>query len=87
MLNLIGITNANAQTGLNGGIAIWNFLVSVLGAKLADNFGRRKLWLTSAFGMILANVGTIAANSQYAHTKAQAPAIAAIVLIFLYNGA
>jgi MFS family permease len=57
LLTSIHITGTNQQTGINGGMQIWNFLISILGACLADWIGRRSLWLVSLVAMICSNIG------------------------------
>lgn len=53
ILDSIGITNTDSQTGINGGLQIWNFFCALAGALLVERFGRRALWLVSFIGMIL----------------------------------
>ncbi|GAA5898005.1 hypothetical protein JCM6882_003305 [Rhodosporidiobolus microsporus] len=54
VLRLVGITQAKEQTAINGGLAAWNLIVATTGATIVDRVGRRKLWLTSTIGMLVA---------------------------------
>jgi MFS family permease len=47
ILKSIGVTSTSHQTGINGGMQIWNLIWAIAGAALADRVGRRTLWLTS----------------------------------------
>lgn len=87
ILTSVGITGTTKQTGINGGMAIWNLICSVTGAFLADNIGRRKLWLTSFIGMIFANIPLTITSAVYANHGSQAAAYSTVVLLFLYNAA
>ena len=87
LLDSIGITSTQQQTGINGGMAIWNMLCSVVGALLVDKVGRRPLWLSSFVGMILANVCLIISSAMYSEHGSQAAAYAVVVFLFMYNAA
>lgn len=87
ILDSVGITSTNQQTGINGGMAIWNLICSVAGALLADRVGRRPLWLISFIGMIFANVPLTISSAMYAKHGSQGAAYTTIVFLFLYNAA
>ncbi|KAF4843973.1 Lactose permease [Colletotrichum siamense] len=87
ILDSVGITNTTQQTGINGGMAIWNLICSVTGAFLADRIGRRRLWLISFIGMIFANVPLTITSAMYANHGSQAAAYGTVVFLFLYNAA
>lgn len=87
ILSSIGITSTAAQTGINGGMQVWNLLCSLLGAMLAERLGRRPLWLLSFAGMIAANVPLTVASARYAAKGSQGAARAVVVFLFLYNAA
>jgi len=67
LLTSLHVTGTNQQTGINGGMQIWNFLISILGACLADRIGRRSLWLVSLIAMICSNIGITIASAVFAH--------------------
>ncbi|KAE9989014.1 hypothetical protein EG328_003331 [Venturia inaequalis] len=87
ILKSIGISSTNQITGINGGLQIWNLICSVIGVLLAERMGRRKLWLTSFFGMILANVPFTIASAMYTKNGSDAAAKAVVVFLFLYDAA
>lgn len=87
ILNSIGITGTTQQTGINGGMAIWNLICAVVGALLADKVGRRPLWLASFIGMICANVPLTISSAMYDNRGSQAAAYTTVVFLFLYNAA
>lgn len=87
MLDSVGITSTNAQTGINGGMSIWNLLWTIFGIVLADKIGRRPLWLISFVGMIFANVPLTIASAMYKKHGSDSAAYASVVFMFLYNAA
>ncbi|TVY45738.1 Lactose permease [Lachnellula subtilissima] len=87
ILTSIGITTTDSQTGINGGMQIWNFFCALAGAFLVDRLGRRTLWLTSFIGMILANVPLTISSAMYAEHGSKAAAYTVVVFLFLYNAA
>ena len=64
---------------------IWNFLVSIAGACLADLIGRRSLWLTSLAAMICSNIGIAITSAVFDKSGADAATYMAILFLFLYN--
>lgn len=87
VLKSIGITGSNQITGINGGLQIWNFLVSIAGACLADKIGRRPLWMISLVGMICANIGITIVSAVYDKNGSKGTAYMVVVFIFLYDAA
>ncbi|KAJ4298141.1 hypothetical protein N0V90_006040 [Kalmusia sp. IMI 367209] len=87
ILTRIGITGTNQQTGINGGMQIWNFLCALLGAYLVERIGRRPLWLASFIGMIAANIPLTISSARYAANESKGAAYATVVFLFLYNAA
>lgn len=87
MLNSVGITSTNAQTGINGGMSIWNLLWSIFGIFLTDKIGRRPLWLASFVGMATANVPLTIASAMYKKHGSTSAAYASVLFMFLYSSA
>ncbi|KAJ6190325.1 hypothetical protein N7519_000346 [Penicillium mononematosum] len=85
ILTSVGITSTTQQTGINGGLQIWNLLCSLAGALLADRIGRRTLWLISFIGMILVNIPFTISSAMYAQHGSKGASFAVVVLLFLYN--
>ncbi|KAE8542219.1 hypothetical protein D1P53_001705 [Cryptococcus gattii VGV] len=86
ILSSVGITSATQQTGINGGLQIFNWLTSVTGAMLVERLGRRALWLTSFGGMLAVNIPFGACSALYAKRRDLAAGRAVVALVFLYNG-
>ena len=85
LLTSLNITGTNKQTGINGGMQIWNFLVSIAGACLADRIGRRALWLVSLFGMLASNIGITVTTALFDQNGSKGAAYMAVVFLFTYN--
>lgn len=87
ILDNVGVTSTTQQTGINGGMQIWNLLWAIAGAVLADRIGRRTLWLSSFFCMILANVPLTICSAIYDQHGSKPAAYLVIVFLFFYNAA
>ncbi|KAL2824415.1 general substrate transporter [Aspergillus cavernicola] len=87
ILSSIGITSTDQQTGINGGLQIWNLLSSIAGVLLANRVGRRNLWLGSFIGMIFANVPLTISSAMYKDHSSKPAGYVAVVFLFLYNAA
>ncbi|KAE9369065.1 MFS general substrate transporter [Stipitochalara longipes BDJ] len=82
LLTSLNVTGTNQQTGINGGMQIWNFLVSIAGACLADRIGRRSLWLISLVAMICSNIGITITSAVFDKNGADAAVYMAILFLF-----
>lgn len=87
MLDSVGIVTTNEQTGINGGMSIWNLLCSICGIILADKIGRRALWLTAFISMVFANIPLTISSAMYKKYEWQSAAYASVVFMFLYQAA
>lgn len=87
ILTSIGITSTPQQTGINGGLQVWNLLFSLAGALLADRIGRRTLWMISFVGMILANVPLTISSAMYAQHGYKGASYTVVIFLFLYDAA
>lgn len=85
LLTSLKVTGTNQQTGINGGMQIWNFIVSIAGALLADRIGRRALWMVSLIGMICSNIGITITSAIFDKQGGNTTAYCAILFLFLYN--
>ncbi|GAA5869795.1 hypothetical protein JCM8547_005845 [Rhodosporidiobolus lusitaniae] len=83
VLRLVGVTDARQQTGINGGLMIWNLFFAGLGASLVERFGRRKLWLISTGGMIFTYSGLIGTSGAFAQTQSSSVGLASVAFMFL----
>ncbi|KAF1355846.1 general substrate transporter [Lizonia empirigonia] len=80
----IGITDADTQLGLNGGLTILSLIVSVSCALLCDRVGRRPLFIAATASMCVTFiVWTICSSQQEAkESKAAGQAVIAMIWIF-----
>ncbi|KAM0748240.1 general substrate transporter [Meredithblackwellia eburnea MCA 4105] len=87
VLKSVGITSSTAQAGFNGGIAIWNWLCTIIGAMCVDKVGRRKMWIGGTSFFVVAYAGFMACSAEFAKTKKPAVGNGAIVFVFfVYAG-
>ena len=59
VLDGVGITSGNQQLIFNGVLQVFNLGTACAGALLVDRVGRRKLWLTSAAGMVCLQIALL----------------------------
>lgn len=86
VLETVGITSVTDQTLINGCLQIWNLILAVSAAASTDRLGRRPLFLTSAFGMLVSYVIVTGLSGSFA-TKAQASVgLTVIPFLFLFYG-
>ncbi|KAH7131286.1 general substrate transporter [Dactylonectria macrodidyma] len=85
VLDGVGITNATHQSLINGGLQIFNFIVSMsCGAMLVDRLGRRFLFLWSAAGMAIAYTIWTILNARFEVTEAMSLGYAVIPMLFVF---
>ncbi|KAF2834947.1 general substrate transporter [Patellaria atrata CBS 101060] len=84
VFNSIGITDADTQLGLNGGLTIMSLFISVTCAMLCDRIGRRPLFLAATGGMLIVFIlWTICSSiQQRTGDKAAGRAVVAFIWIF-----
>ncbi|KAJ6441376.1 hexose transporter protein [Purpureocillium lavendulum] len=87
VLNSIGITETVQQTTINGCLSIYNFVLAMAAALLVEKVGRRRLFLISTAGMLLAFILWTTFAALYTTHKTNNYAIGVLVSIFLSNGA
>lgn len=86
ILRTVGITQAPQTAGINGGLAIWNWFVSLTGASLVERFGRRPLFITSFCGMLASFILILGLSGGYDATKNSNTGIAMVPFIFVFMG-
>ncbi|GAA6009976.1 hypothetical protein JCM10207_007502 [Rhodosporidiobolus poonsookiae] len=86
VLRLVGVTDPKEQVSINGGLAVWNLIVSMTGATIVDRMGRRKLWLTSTIIMFTCYCCLIGLSAGFEKTKNESLGLATIAFIFLCYG-
>lgn len=86
VLRTVGITSSLRQQGINGGLQIYNWLLALGAALLAERAGRRRLFLAST-GTMLAFMSLVTICSAfYSTTRSMAAGYAVIVFLFLFLG-
>lgn len=86
VLKTVGITSSTQQNGINGGLQVYNWCLSIVGALLAERAGRRKLFLISTSAMLLFMVLVLTCSAVYANTGSEASGGAVIAFLFLFLG-
>jgi len=87
ILNLVGISNTQQQTGINAGLTMFVWAVTILAAWVADRVKRRKLLMSSWVALILVNVAFVITAQQYEKTGSRAAGIANVVFLWFYDAA
>lgn len=86
ILSLVGITNTQQQTGINAGLTMFVWAVTIVAAFVADRIKRRTLLLTTWSCLIVVNVAFVVTAQQYEATGSRAAGIANVVILWIYNG-
>lgn len=68
------------------GLAIFNLVVATAGAQFVDRWGRRKLWLTGAAGMLVCFAIVTGLSGSFASHKNEQVGTATIAFLFLFYG-
>ncbi|OQV10573.1 hypothetical protein CLAIMM_14550 [Cladophialophora immunda] len=84
VLDTVGITSAKSQTLVNGLLQVFNYLVAVTAAVLVDRVGRRRLFLTSACGMLLAFICMTVLSSVFSRSRDHQIGNSVVAFIFIY---
>ncbi|KAF2849747.1 general substrate transporter [Plenodomus tracheiphilus IPT5] len=82
----VGITSASRQQGINGGLQIYNWCLASVAALLSERAGRRRMFLTSAFTMLVFMVMITICSAVYSARRSIAAGYAVIVFLFLFLG-
>ncbi|PSN65984.1 general substrate transporter [Corynespora cassiicola Philippines] len=81
----IGLTDADSQLGINGGLTILGLIVSVSCATLVDRFGRRPLFLAATASMCMSFVLWTICSSQQEATQSVHAGRAVIAFIWIFS--
>jgi MFS family permease len=72
--------------GINGGLAVFNWVMAIGGALLVERLGRRPLWLISTAGMLVTWVIFTGLSGAFNSSQSASIGAATVAFIFLYNG-
>ncbi|TXT04906.1 hypothetical protein VHUM_03989 [Vanrija humicola] len=86
ILKSVGITAPSQQTGYNGGLQIFNLFAAVFGSLMVERVGRRKMWLTSACGMLASYIVITACSAAYTEKGNKGAGYAVMAFLFVYFG-
>jgi len=86
ILETVGVDAAGTKTLINGILQIFNFGMAVGSAFLVDRVGRRKLFLISNTGMLVAFIVWTVTSAVFQETGLKGAANATVVMIFIYYG-
>lgn len=84
VLVTVGVTSVTNQTMIAGFLQLWNLIFSVIGALSVDRWGRRRLFLFSAFGMLVSFILISGLSGSFATTHHAGTGIAVIPFIFIF---
>lgn len=84
ILNSIGYTSSIQQNLINGCLQIMNMIVALTMCFFVDKIGRRKLFLVSTAGMLVAFIVWTICSARYAIAGNHNAANAVIAMIYLY---
>lgn len=82
----VGIVRPEQTAGINGGLAVWNFLCALTGAGMVERFGRRSLFLFALCGMLASFILITGLSGGYAGTGVQSVGISMVPFIFVFMG-
>ncbi|KAK7056690.1 hypothetical protein VNI00_002407 [Paramarasmius palmivorus] len=85
-LRQVGVTDPVKIASINGGLAVFNYLMAIVGALCVDSVGRRPLWLISTFGMLVAYCVITPLAASFEHRPNSRIANAFIAMLFVYYG-
>ncbi|KAL0573631.1 hypothetical protein V5O48_008327 [Marasmius crinis-equi] len=85
-LRLVGVVEPARLAGINGGMAIFSWVVAIAGALSVDTLGRRPLWLISTGSMFVTFAAMTGVAAGFAKTANPSYGVAFVVLIFLSQG-
>ncbi|MCJ1285503.1 hypothetical protein MMC26_004843 [Xylographa opegraphella] len=85
LLKNVGVTNTNTILLLNAVYAITGWIAAIMGARLHDVVGRRKMFLISTAGMILCLSITAGTAAGYVETGSSQASAASIAFIYIFG--
>ncbi|MCJ1383567.1 hypothetical protein MMC17_006681 [Xylographa soralifera] len=85
LLKNVGVTNTNTILLLNAVYAITGWIAAIIGARLHDVVGRRKMFLISTAGMILCLSITAGTAAGYVETGSSQSSAASIAFIYIFG--
>ncbi|KAG1737263.1 general substrate transporter [Suillus lakei] len=84
VLDGVGITATRTKAAINGGLQIFNLASALVGTMLVDKLGRRKVFLISNIGMLIAFSMWTVTTALFSQSGNVASRPATVPLIFIY---
>lgn len=84
ILDSVGYTSSVEQNLINGCLQILNMIVALTMCFFVDKIGRRKLFLISTAGMLVAFIVWTICSARYDISKASGAANAVVAMIYIY---
>ncbi|OOO09787.1 sugar transporter [Aspergillus oryzae] len=84
ILDSVGYTSSVEQNLINGCLQILNMIVALTMCFFVDKIGRRKLFLVSTAGMLVAFIVWTICSARYDISKASGAANAVVAMIYIY---
>ncbi|KAG1758503.1 hypothetical protein EDD22DRAFT_189025 [Suillus occidentalis] len=84
VLDRVGITQTTTKTAINGGLQIFNLASALVGMMVVDKLGRRKIFLISNIGMLIAFSLWTVTTALFSQSGNVVAARATVPLIFIY---
>lgn len=84
ILDTVGVTSTRDQTLISACLQMWNLLFAAAGAFLIERYGRRPLFLASAFVMFTSYVFVTALSGSFESTNHVATGVAVIPFLFIF---
>lgn len=83
-MNDIGITKPETQLGINAGLKTWDLILNTTFSFFIDRFGRRRIYLISTVGTLLAFTAWTIISARYAIEPQQGLGFGFVIMIFVY---
>ncbi|KAG2365551.1 general substrate transporter [Suillus spraguei] len=84
VLNGVGITQTRTKAAINGCLQIFNLASALVGTMMVDKLGRRKVFLISNIGMLIAFSMWTVTTALFSQSRNVVAARATVPLIFMY---
>lgn len=84
VLSSVGVTATRTQAAFNGGLAVFNLIVSTSAALMSEKLGRRPLFITSAVGMLCSFIVITALSATFAKTGEPGSGRGVIAFLFVF---
>lgn len=87
VLDNIGVTSSKTQLLINGGLAIYSWILANSGAFITDRVNRRPQFLASTSSMAISFICLTICTAVYNNTLNSGAGVGVIVFIFVYSAA